>query len=390
MLSLNKSIKMKKLLLPFFTLLVFAGLLSLYSCNTSSSTTLPGSWDKLGDFDGITRSGATGFVIGNYAYMGTGYNYDVPTRLTDFWRYDPQIDTWIQMASLPSAAAPRSNAVGFALNGKGYIGTGIGGSDINNPIPLGDFWEFDPSTGPKGSWRQVANFGKTATYDTALARFGALAFTAGGRSFVGGGYNNYSGLKDLWEYDQANNLWIQRPSIGGSKRQNAFVFVNSEGAKEYAYVGGGNDNGSYVTNFFRFDPTLLSDTTQNPWFELNGLTGKDKNGNAITQPRSRELACAWSIAGFGYLSCGSIGAPQSDTWQYTPPVVNSSGVITGGDTWIQYFSFSNNTPTIGYARDSGFGFAIGSYGYITTGKSGTRRLDDCWAFNPLGVEPDNK
>jgi len=382
MLFLNKLKKMKHFLLPMLTLVVFAGLLSLSSCNTSSSTTLPGSWDQLGDFDGVTRSGAAGFVIGNYAYMGTGYNFDVPERLTDFWRYDPQIDTWIQMANFPGV--PRSNAVGFSLNGKGYIGTGIGGTDINNPIPLGDFWQFDPSVGTRGQWTRIADFGYPA-YDTALARYGALAFSVGGRGFVGGGYNA-AGLKDFWEYDQPNNQWVQRPSIGGSKRQNGFVFV----IDDYAYVGGGNDNGSYVTNFFRFDPTALSDTTKNPWFELNGLTGKDQNGNAIVQPKPRELACAWAINGFGYLSCGSIGAPQSDTWQYTPPIVNSNGVITSGDTWLQYFSFASNTPTVGSARDSGFGFAIGLFGHITTGKSGSRRFDDSWLFNPVGVEPDNK
>jgi hypothetical protein len=387
MLFLNKSIKMKKLLLPMITLTLFAGLLSLSSCNTSSSTTLPGSWDQLGDFDGVTRSGAVGFVIGNYAYLGTGYNFDVPERLTDFWRYDPQIDTWIQMADFPGL--PRSNAVGFSLNGKGYIGTGLGGTDINNPVPLGDFWQFDPTTGPKGSWTRIADFGTPTAYDTALIRYGALAFSVNNRGFVGGGYY-LAGLKDFWEYDQPNNQWIQRPSIGGSKRQNGFVFVNQEGSQEYAYVGGGNDNGTYVVNFFRFDSSLLSDTTQNPWFELNGLTGKDKNGNAIVQPKPRELACAWSISGLGYLSCGSTGAPQSDTWQYTPPIINSSGVITTGDTWIQYFSFANNTPTVGSARDSGVGFAIGLFGHITTGKNGSRRLDDSWLFNPVGVEPDNK
>ena len=376
--------EMKRLLLPMVILLAFSGLMSLSSCNTSSSTTLPGSWDQLSDFDGITRSGAVSFVIGNYAYVGTGYNYDNNIRLVDFWRYDPQIDTWVQMANFPGQ--PRSNAVGFSLNGKGYVGTGLGGSDINNPLPLSDFWEFDPSNGTKGTWTKINDFGRSNTpTDTILARYGAMAFTVGNRSFVGGGYN-LQGFRDLWEYDQPSGNWIQRPSLGGSKRQNGFVFV----IDNYAYVGGGSDNGTYVTNFYRFDPSALSDATKNPWFQLNGLTGKDKNGNAIVQPRSRELACAWAINGMGYVSCGSIGAPQSDTWQYTPPVVDSNGNITSGDTWAQEFSFSSNTPTVGSARDSGIGFAIGLFGYVTTGKSGSRRFDDCWVFNPIGVEPDNK
>ncbi|MGC4022845.1 MAG: kelch repeat-containing protein [Cyclobacteriaceae bacterium] len=362
-------------------LLLFAMSITFMSCNnTSSTTTLPGSWDKIGDFEGIPRSGSSTFIIDGNAYVGGGFNYEAvgqvatPTgRLNDFWKYDPVDDTWTQVASFPGTA--RSNAIAFSLNGKGYVGTGFDGTN-----PLSDFYEYDPTIGSKGKWRRIADFGySTDQQDTSIsARYGCVAFTVKNRAFVGGGHY-LSDLKDLWEYDQVNNVWIQRPSIGGSKRQNGFVM----NINDVAYVGGGTDNSQYVKDFYKFEIDKL-DSNGSPWTALNGLTGKDANGNAITQPRPRELASTFAIGNFGYLVCGSTNGPLSDTWQYDPTK----------DSWIQYFSFSSNSPIAGSARSSASGFAltssIGTFGYCVTGGSGNTKFDDCWRFNPTGVEPNNK
>jgi hypothetical protein len=71
---------------------------------------------------------------------------------------------------------------------------------------------------------------------------------------------------------------------------------------------------------------------------------------------------------------------SSDTWQYDPST----------DTWLQQFSFSNNTPVTGASRASAIGFGIGDFGYLMAGGAGNTKYDDCWKFNPAGVEPDNK
>jgi hypothetical protein len=358
-------------------IVMIAGLALLIACQKSDTVTLPGSWRELTNFSGVTRSGAVGFVIGNYAYVGTGYNIDVPQRLTDFWRYDPQGDVWTQMADFPGLA--RSNAAGFSSKGKGYIGTGLGGTDTNNPVPLGDFWQFDPSVGTKGSWTRIADFGTPTASDTALIRYGASGFTVNDRGFVAGGYYQGS-LKDIWEYDQPNNQWIQRPPISGSNLYNGFVFVINNGIQDYAYVGGGvSDPTTYATNFYRFDVSQLSGSGS-PWLELKPLTG-----NSST-PTSRELASTFPLNGFGYLICGSrYGVPLADMWRYTPPAV-ANGVVTSGDTWLQYSSISTAKPTAGPARDDGVGFALGSNGYVATGKSGSTRFRDCWLFNPVPVQ----
>jgi len=82
--------------------------------------------------------------------------------------------------------------------------------------------------------------------------------------------------------------------------------------------------------------------------------------------------------------CGNPG-PNGDTWQYNP----------SNDTWLQYYSFTSNTPVAGVSRFGAVSFALSNgtktYGYITTGGPTTSvKYDDVWRFDPTGVEPDNK
>lgn len=49
-----------------------------YSCRNT--------WSGIKDFSGTARSNAVGFAIGNFGYVGTGYD-SLTTK--DFWVYDP-------------------------------------------------------------------------------------------------------------------------------------------------------------------------------------------------------------------------------------------------------------------------------------------------------------
>src|SRR5260221_5095686 len=325
---------MRRLLLPVCTAMMLASAGFYFtSCNPSTSTTLSGSWDRIGDYAGIPRDGAVSFVINNIAYVGTGYNASSNKVLQDFWKYDPSSDSWYPSASFPGEA--RTGAVAFSLNGIGYVGMGYNFLNGSNN-PLSDFWKYDPNVGPTGSWTQIADFGFSSDQGAATvsARYGSAAFTVKDatqqeRAFVGWGVDvNSFAYKDLWEYDAVNNVWIQRPDTG-SKRQYPFIFV----IDNVAYVGGGYDigSGTYAVNFNKFDVTKLNpDGSGSPWSQLTGLTGKDKNGNAITQPKTRQMAATFSINGFGYLTMGSAGA--GDCWQYSPAT----------DTWLQFFSMTQN------------------------------------------------
>lgn len=159
-------------------LVLCAILFGLCACTEDASYTA-GVWYRRSDFDGVARTDAAGFTIGNKGYICGGYNGKT-TRLADTWEYDIDNDWWTQRADMPGTV--RNAATGFPVGNKGYITTGY------NPDQkyLADTWEYDPET---NTWRQMDDF-------KGGARYYALGFGIDNYGYVGTGYNdNY--LKDF-------------------------------------------------------------------------------------------------------------------------------------------------------------------------------------------------
>ncbi len=86
----------------------------------------------------------------------------------------------------------RQEAAGFAVNGKGYIGTGDDFSSGNN---YKDMWEFDPVL---NQWTQIEDFKGTARRYLQAVELGEYAYAGLGTS----GTN----FKDFWIFDQKLSL----------------------------------------------------------------------------------------------------------------------------------------------------------------------------------------
>ncbi|MBN2519099.1 MAG: galactose oxidase [Bacteroidales bacterium] len=317
------------------------------SCNDDDEEEeedLIGNWVELSDFEGVPRTDAVGFAIGDKGYLGTGY--DGSERLNDFWEYDVSRNTWMQKADFPGAA--RNGAVGFSTETNGYIGTGYDGSN-----KLKDFWKYDPVL---NTWDSIADFGGSA-------RYGAVGFSISNKGYVGTGYDgNY--LKDIWEYDPINNLWTQKVSLGGgvgstgnaSKRKDAVAFViNGKG-----YLCNGIDNAIYENDFWEYDP------------ETDTWTGKSDISDATDEDFDDDYTIiginrvAFAINGKGYVATGGQGSAGSEVWEYDP--------VT--DLWEKKTSFE------GSGRIEAVSFSIGNRAYVTTGRNGSYYFDDIWAFDP--------
>jgi N-acetylneuraminic acid mutarotase len=306
------------------------------SCNGDDEVALIGNWVELSDFDGIPRSNAVGFSIGTKGYLGTGYDGEDWTR--DFWEYDPVKNSWTQKADFPGAA--RSDAVGFTTDTKGYIGTGWDGKNR-----LRDFYEFDPAS---NLWTKKADFGGTA-------RRMAVAMAINNKGYVGTG-DSVLYLKDFWEYDPATDKWTKKASIGGSKRRDATSFVISG----KGYVVAGIDNGEYQTDFWQYDPGTDTWTEKRDIADLSDETYDDKY---TTLKGTGKVGFA--VNGKGYLATGG-QTTGVEVWEYNP----------GTDLWIEKSNFE------GTIRSDAVGFGISNRGYITTGKSSSYYFDDIWAFDP--------
>ncbi len=172
---------------------LFALLIALFpvfvtSCSDDDDDDLIGHWVRTSDFDGLARGEASSFSIGDKGYLVCGYDGSKSNaRLSDLWEYDMTTDAWTQKAGFPGTA--RSNGTAFAIDGKGYFGTGYDG--VNK---LNDFWEYDPAT---NNWTQRTDFPGSGRYD-------AVSFGVSGKGYIGAGYDgNY--LKDFYSFDPAAN-----------------------------------------------------------------------------------------------------------------------------------------------------------------------------------------
>ena len=109
---------------------------------------------------------ATGFTIDNLGYVGTGrISPSGNTLVQTFYEYNPQTNTWTQIASFPGVG--RRGAVSFVANGYGYVGTGETNMGDDN-----HFYRYTPAT---NSWINIApmpDFGRGSAVAFAIDGYG--------------------------------------------------------------------------------------------------------------------------------------------------------------------------------------------------------------------------
>lgn len=319
------------------------------SCNKdSSSSDLLGDWQHSSDFEGVARTEAVSFVLGDKAYVGTGYQKD-DVRLSDFWQYDQTNGTWYQVADMPGV--PRNSAVAFTIGDKAYVGTGYDGTNY-----LNDFYSYNPAN---DTWDTIAPFAGSA-------RTGAVAFGLGSFGYVGTGYDdNY--LKDFWGYNPSNDTWSQAASLGGTKRQDAVAFVvNSK-----AYVVTGLNNGAYTDDMWEFTPAATIEAgTWNQKIRTASISDDAFDDDYGGIPRSN--ATAFVMDNIAFVTGGANGGNLTTTWSYDAST----------DRWTE------KTPFEGTVRQGAVSFTLNNRGYITTGNNSGTRFDDMWEFLPNADQVD--
>ncbi|MCX6555951.1 MAG: hypothetical protein NTW95_00730 [Candidatus Aminicenantes bacterium] len=200
-------------------------------------------WTQKSAFPGAARSGSVALVVNQKVYILAGSSSLGSEK--DVWEYDPAAGHWTKKGDFPGAG--RFLPAGFVIGGKGYVGTGVlGGPPF---IAANDFWEYDPAG---DTWTRKADFPGTA-------RGYALGFSVNGRGYVGMGMTNIDSTgtnmtlsKEIWEYDPAGNSWVARGECAGQARVMAVGFVIGS----YLYIGSGNNaSGQNLRDFWRMRPT---------------------------------------------------------------------------------------------------------------------------------------
>jgi len=230
------------------------------------------SWSQKADFIGTERRQAIGFAIDTFGYVGTGV--DIFGFQKDMYKYDPSTNSWTQINDFGGSA--RKEAVGFTMGGQAYVGTGDDG------IKRSDFWQYEPIS---DVWTQKSNFPGTP-------RKGAVGWGIFPQAFIATGEDiSHTYKNDLWEYNYYSDSWIQRADFSGPGRSNAIAFV----LNGMAYVGSGY-NGVFLDDMFSYQP-LLNTSQINDYTSVSVYPNPTRETFSVSIKTKGLDLCIFSISG---------------------------------------------------------------------------------------------
>lgn len=147
------------------------------------------SWTRKSDFPGLNRQDAASFAIDGKGYLGSGLS-EYMTFTRDFWKYDLVKDTWSAIQPLPENNA---TLVGFTIDGKAYLGGGTGSFPFVNS---NYFLEYDPAT---NTWTPLKPM------ENVIPRYAGIGFSIGDAGYFGTGFNEHNYFTDFWAFDNKKN-----------------------------------------------------------------------------------------------------------------------------------------------------------------------------------------
>jgi N-acetylneuraminic acid mutarotase len=170
--------------------------------------------------------------------------------MNDFYRYDPDQNTWSQTPGTSGNFSKRRGAVAFIYMDKAYIVTGSNSGGV-----VRDFWLFDPSQ--PAAWHRLSDIinDSSATYDDGysdIEREYATAFVNGSQAFLTTG-DNTGMLTSTWAYDIPSDRWSRRTAYPRASRNGAVSFTVSG----RSFLGTGNTgSNSTFDDFDEFQPIV--------------------------------------------------------------------------------------------------------------------------------------
>jgi uncharacterized delta-60 repeat protein len=279
----------------------------------------------------VTRSDASSFSLGNFGYVGLGYN---GSFLKDFYKFDPLANTWTAVATFPGAQ--RSRAITFVINGKAYVGGGNGGG--NNGLK--DFYSYDAQS---NSWQPLADIPNDDAGNPGILN--SVSFATGGKGYITM-ITRTGGIltRELMEYTPETNTWVKRLDFPGALKQSA-VAIEKDGI---GYVGLGG--------------TL---TLSDEWWAYTPST------NTWTKKSSASSNARKSAVGVNYI--GQMLVLTGDNSSTLTSSYQSSTSFYRSVPW-DYWT-SSALPSVTTARAGATAFVIGDKLYLGTGYNGSYLAD---------------
>ncbi|MEI6555046.1 MAG: hypothetical protein WCL70_05630 [Paludibacter sp.] len=295
---------------------------------------------------GIGRASAVGFAIDGKGYVALGRTGIYGPQLKDCWEFNPDSDKWSQKAVFPGKA--RVKAVGVGLNGKGFVGMGF---DIKyafyvDTAHLKDFWCFDPKL---NTWTRKADY--PSKYTDAC-----ISMVYKNEIYVGFGFDGWGFSRYFFKYNPENDIWIELNGFPGPERVGGVMCTDGE----RVFFGTGFN--TYNQNdWWEYFPA--TDT----WKELLRMpdTGRE-NGLSISIKDKNSKSRYFVTTGRRFAGEMTGGGVKSDIMEYDP-------IRTA---WYKRGDIPNG------GRENALIFAINGKGYVGFGENSNTVYNDFWCFEP--------
>ncbi|NDP21489.1 MAG: hypothetical protein GZ091_10465 [Paludibacter sp.] len=145
------------------------------------------AWIRLKDFPGMGRAGGILCASDEHIFYGTGYR---TLNENDWWEYFPETDTWAKRKAMPDNG--RENGVSFTINNRYFVSTGrqFGGNMTGGHVKS-DIKEYDAT---RDVWYERGSIPTDA-------RENAIGFSINGKGYIGFGENDTQVLNDFWSFE---------------------------------------------------------------------------------------------------------------------------------------------------------------------------------------------
>ena len=193
-----------------------------------------------------------GFSIGNFGYY---------ISWSTMYKYDPVLDQWTTLPTLPFSVGSWSSA--FAIDGIGYV------KDYN------DLWKYDPAT---GLWEQKTGFPGTAVS-------ASVSFTHMGKGYIVSGFTGAWSdvVSEVCEYDPVTDSWVLLEEFPGTSRRFAVGFT----VGNRAYLGLGT-NGTNFSDFWEFTGTIGLEESER-LFDIQAFPNPASDHITIAHPLNEDF-----------------------------------------------------------------------------------------------------
>jgi len=322
-------------------------LLSLYicliitSCNNLTKSSYPDiEFNQKASLPEGGRSSAVGFAINGKGYVALGRTGTRLGFLKDCWEYDPTLDTWTAKADFPGAA--RVKAIAAVVDSNAYVGLGFGNDEVyQNNGYFKDFWMYNPSL---NKWKQKADFPSASTD-------ACVSFVYKNNIYVGSGYDGYGFKDDFWKYDPKKDSWTQLSVFPGASRSGAVICTNGD----CVFFGTGF-RARNINDWWEYFPE--TDT----WKKVKSIPDSGRENAVALCVNNRYLVSTGQFFG-GDLTVGHV---KSDILEYDATL----------NVWYNRGNIPNGK------RQNAIAFTINGKGYIGFGENNSMVFNDFYSFEP--------